>query len=150
MELLEKSKEVASRPEVVALDYAWKDANSVTARLEIVCSHIAKLFINKESGNAINSAQVRSAPISGSGGFSSLEPADVALLVFEVIAERNRNPQLWNKRGPGGIDDEINNTVYKFLNGPSTLGGDLSQGIRESTYAKAKIKLIQNLEARAF
>lgn len=150
MELLEKAKEVASRPEVVALDFAWKDGNVVRNRLDIVCAHVAKLFVIEATKQPITPSQVANASLSGGGGFSTMAPADVALLIFEVVAERNRNSQLWNKRSAGGIDDEINNTVCKFLYGPSTLGGDISQRIRESTFIGAKQKLIKNLEARLF
>ncbi|MBV4477777.1 hypothetical protein [Pseudomonas botevensis] len=150
MELFGKAKEVASRPEVIALDSAWKHENVVRDRLEIVCAHVAKLFVIEATKQPITSSQVANESLSGGDSFSTMAPADVALLIFEVVAERNRNSQLWNNLGAGGINDEINNTVCKFLYGPSTLGGDISQRIRESTFTGAKQKLIKNLEARLF
>ena len=149
MELIDKALEISKRPHVIDLDHAWKIETVVVNRIGIVCAHVAQLFETSPRVKA-TPEQVANHELSGGNSFSSSNPADIALLIFEVVAERNRNPQLWNEREPGGIDDEIRNTISKFMKGPSVLSGDLSQGIRESTYSAAKQKLIENLEARMF
>lgn len=147
MNLLEKACEISQRPEIFGRDLAWKHNVTVEKRIGSVCRHVANLF-EVAPGKKATPTQVAMEPLSGGDLFSSQNPADVALLIFEVIAERNRNPQLWDVPGLGGIDAEINNTIRTFLLGPNPLAGHPLEGVHESTYSGAKKTLLEKLDTK--
>lgn len=149
MDLRNAALEVSRRADVVSLDRAWAVEDTAIKRLIIVCSHLSTIY-KKPTGQPLAAEEFLNLQLTEEKGFSISNPADVALLVFEVIAERNRVPNLWTIAGAAGIDAVIIDTVNKLFRGPSILAGSFADGVKATEYADAKKQLIANLEARGY
>ncbi|HDX8961118.1 hypothetical protein [Klebsiella oxytoca] len=84
------------------------------------------------------------------GGFNMNYLPDLIAIVFDVVTDRNRNPELWFRK-IGGISDEISVTFSKLLYGP--IGHVTHSGTGAAhgkNYESVRSKFINDLDADIF
>ena len=81
--------------------------------------------------------------VSDNGDFQGRRASDVVGLVFDVVTQENRNPNLWYKTD---INSQISHTFNKLFHGP--LGSISPSGkgpVTGKTYEVVKMELIKSL-----
>ncbi|HBV6371103.1 TPA: hypothetical protein MD287_002723 [Klebsiella aerogenes] len=83
-------------------------------------------------------------------GFNMNYLPDLIALVFDVVTDRNRNPELWFQK-IGGISDEISVTFSKLLYGPIGHVTHSGKGAAHGkNYESVRSNLINDLDANIF
>jgi hypothetical protein len=86
--------------------------------------------------------------LSPDGGFNSHCLPDLIGLVFDVVTDRNRNPELWQRR-TNGIEPEISYTLAILIHGPMGHIIPAQRGAANGrVYESVKNNLINDLDSK--
>ncbi|HHQ6721958.1 TPA: hypothetical protein ACSTNG_001696 [Serratia fonticola] len=88
--------------------------------------------------------------LSPDGSFDSHCLPDLIGLVFDVVTDRNRNPELWYRR-TNGIESEISYTFAILIHGPMGHITPANKGAANGkVYDSVKNSLINDLDSKPF
>lgn len=93
-------------------------------------------------GQPVSIPEISNLSLTPNGAFNARNLADVLALIFEIVAEDNGDPRLWQTPGDAGWRGSVNHAFVVYYRGPyGEALPDSVDGVRAATFSSAKVTM---------